>query len=183
MKKKILVFGASNSIGSINQTFANYAASQIDDVEINHTDLNKYEMPIFSVDREKKNGIPELANEFLNSIKESDGIIISFAEHNGNYTVAYKNISDWVSRIDLQTWQNKPVLLLATSPGDRGAISVLELAVNEFPRRGANVVGSFSLPNFFNNFDKVNGILEDNLNKKFLSVVKIFNDTLKDKEL
>jgi len=167
MKKKILAFGASNSKNSINIKFANFTASQIKDAEINLIDINDFEMPIFSVDREKKSGIPKLAHNFIGQIVDSDGVIISFAEHNANYTVAFKNISDWVSRIDLKTWQNKPTLLLAASPGSRGAKSVLDLALNDFPRRGANVVGHFSLPNFNSNFSEKDGILDEAINKDF----------------
>jgi len=167
MKKKILAFGASNSRNSINQKFAKYAASQIEDGEINEIDLNDYEMPIFSVDREEKDGIPKLAHDFLKRIMDSDAIIISFAEHNGNYSVAFKNISDWVSRIELKTWQHKPTLLLASSPGPRGGKSVIGLAQNDFPRRGANVMGSFSLPKFYDNFSESDGILNDELKQEF----------------
>ena len=102
------------------------------------------------------------------------GIIIFFADHNGNYTVAYKNISFWVSRTDLQTWQNKPTPLLATSPGGRGAISVLELARNEFPRRGANVVGSFLMPNFYSNFSDEEGIIDETVKYELNEKISLF---------
>ena len=82
MKKKILAFGASTSKNSINKEFSYYAAKQIHNADINHIDLNDFEMPIFSVDIEKKLGIPKPAFEFKLNLKDSDGIIISFAEHN-----------------------------------------------------------------------------------------------------
>ena len=49
---KILAFGASTSKSSINQQFALFAAHQFDG-EVNMIDLNDYEMPVFSVDKEK----------------------------------------------------------------------------------------------------------------------------------
>ena len=42
---------------------------------------------------------------------------------------------------------------MATSPGARGGASVLEIAKNSLPRYGANIVATFSLPGFYENFD------------------------------
>ena len=179
MKKKILVFGASNSKNSINQKFAKYTASQIENAEINLIDLNDFEMPIFSVDREKEEGHPQLAYGFVNKIKEAYGLIISFAEYNGNYTVAFKNISDWISRIELKSYADKPTLLLATSPGGGGAKSVLGIAQKELQIRGANVVGSFSLPEFYKNFSEDGGILTEKLKLEFEQQLNEFKKVIK----
>ncbi|MEO0877483.1 MAG: NAD(P)H-dependent oxidoreductase, partial [Bacteroidota bacterium] len=64
MKKKILAFGASNSRNSINKQLASYAAGQLTDATITLLDLNDFEMPIYSIDREKESGIPQLAEQF-----------------------------------------------------------------------------------------------------------------------
>jgi chromate reductase, NAD(P)H dehydrogenase (quinone) len=81
-------------------------------------------------------------------------IIISFAEYNGSYTAAFKNIFDWISRINNKTFQNKKMILMATSPGGRGGKTVLENALNRFPHHGADIVGNFHLPSFQQNFEK-----------------------------
>ena len=95
----ILAFAATSSTKSINQHLVKYAASllakQIDEANIEILDINDYELPLFSEDREAQLGQPELAKQFLNKIAQSDAVMISFAEHNGPYTVAYKNIFDW----------------------------------------------------------------------------------------
>ncbi|MEO0474302.1 MAG: NAD(P)H-dependent oxidoreductase, partial [Bacteroidota bacterium] len=57
----ILVFGASNSRHSINRQFASYTAAQLENVKIHLIDLNDFEMPIYGIDREKADGIPEKA--------------------------------------------------------------------------------------------------------------------------
>ena len=44
------------------------------------------------------------------------------------------------------------MLLMATSPGARGGIGVLQSAKDRFPRMGANLIADFSLPSFFDNF-------------------------------
>ena len=63
-----------------------------------------------------------------------------------------KNLFDWVSRIDRKVFKEKPVLLMATSPGARGGKTVLESARTTFPHMGADIVSTFSLPNFYENF-------------------------------
>jgi chromate reductase len=84
---------------------------------------------IFSDEREKQLVQPKEAHRFYQKIADADAIIISFAEHNGTYTAAYKNLFDWTSRISSKIFQNKPMLLLSTSPGPDGASNVLATAV------------------------------------------------------
>lgn len=155
---KVLAFGASNSRTSINQQLAAYALSLLEgNVDSDVIDLNDYEMPLYSVDTEQASGIPEQARTLFNKIGESDAVIISFAEHNGTYTAAYKNIFDWCSRIDQKVFQNKPMVLLSTSPGPGGASSVLSSANGSAPFFAADVKGSLSVPSFFDNFDVETG--------------------------
>ena len=158
---RILAFAASNSSVSINQQLAQYAASLAEGAEVETLDIHDFEMPIYRHDREEESGIPSLAHDFLARIGEVDALIISFAEHNGAYSAAFKNLFDWCSRVGREVWQGKPMLLLATSPGGRGGQSVLEFAVASAPRFGANVIGNLSVPSFGENFDSDAGQLTD----------------------
>lgn len=176
--KKILAFGASNSRQSINKTLATFTANQIPNVEVKLLDLNDFEMPIFSIDRENENGIHDLAKQFKQEIIDADGIIISFAEHNSAYSTAFKNIYDWVSRINGNVWETKPMFLLATSPGGWGGKSVLELAYNRFSRGYENTIVTFSLPEFQKNFSAKNGILAGVLQKEFKEKLSLFEKAL-----
>ena len=169
--KKIIAFGGSSSKNSINKQLAVYAANLFENAEVEILDLNDYEMPIFSVDKEKENGIHSLANDFYDRIGNADLIVLSLAEHNGAYSSAFKNTLDWASRINAKTFQQKPMLLLATSPGARGGSSVLDIATKRFPFQGAEVKGSFSLPAFYENFDVVNGIINPELKNQLLEIV------------
>lgn len=169
--KKIIAFGASSSKTSINKQLATYAANQFQDATVEVLDLNDFEMPIFSTDREAESGIPQLAQDFYTKLGTADVIVISFAEHNGVYATAFKNIFDWTSRINAKTFQEKDVLLLATSPGPRGGSTVLEIANNRFPFQGAVVKGSFSLPSFYDNFDVVNGIINEDLKNQLQGII------------
>ncbi|MBP0902545.1 NADPH-dependent FMN reductase [Mariniflexile gromovii] len=175
--KKIIAFAGSNSKESINKKLATYTASLVENVNIDILDLNDFELPLFGVDLEKEQGFPENAHKFLNLIKASDGIILSLAEHNGAYSAAFKNIFDWMSRIDGKLWSNKPMLLMATSPGARGGASVLGIAKNRFPFNGGNIVSEFSLPSFNDNF-KDGKLVNDALNSELLKAVKTFQNNL-----
>ncbi len=178
MSKKILAFGASSSKNSINKKLATYAANQMENVSIQILDLNDFEMPIYSIDREKETGIHPLASSFHAKIKEADGIIISFAEHNGAYSAAFKNIFDWASRLEGSIWDNKPMLLLATSPGRRGGKTVLDLATNSFKHMNTNTITSFSLPLFQSNFSDEDGIKEETLAAAFNQQLTSFQASL-----
>jgi len=171
---KILAFGASSSKNSINKKFASFVANKTAPQEATLIDLNDYEMPIYSDDRKKVDGIPDKAYEFKNLIKDSDGIIISFAEHNGSYTAAFKNIYDWISVIEKLVWNNKPLLLLSTSPGARGGKTVLETALSRFSRESNWDIPSFTLPFFDQNFSVEFGITDEQLMDELEEQVKLF---------
>ena len=117
---KILTFAASNTKNSINKALARFTATLVPGAEIEILDLNDYDLPIFSQDLEKEIGQPPAAKAFFEKIGSADGVIVSFAEHNGSYTAAYKNLFDWASRIDQKVFQGKPTVYLSTSPGARG---------------------------------------------------------------
>src|SRR5210317_1979519 len=161
MPKRVIAFAASSSRRSINKRLVTWACSLLEDAEAEILDLNDYELPLFSVDREDELGQPEPAQAFLDKITGSDGIIISFAEHNGAYSAAYKNLYDWVSRIQPKVYRDKPMVLLSTSPGGRGGKSVLELALSQIPRFGGQVKASLSVPMFAENFDSDSGTISN----------------------
>ncbi len=164
----ILAFAGSNSSKSINKNLITWVANQISDGnELRLLDLNDYEMPIYSMDRELANGVPSLAFDFVSNIDWADLILISLAEHNGAYTAAFKNIFDWSSRIPKRSvFLDKPVFITATSDGPRGASTVLEIAKNRFPFNGAQVLDTFSLPNFSQTFKVEKGITNNTLRQE-----------------
>ena len=176
--KKILAFGASNSRNSINKKIAYFAAMQIEDAFVELLDLNNFEMPIYSIDIEKEKGIPEAVYRFKSEIDKADGIIISFAEHNGHYTAAFKNLFDWLTRISRNVWQNKPMFLMAVAPGSRGAKKVLEAAINDMGRKGGNIVAVFSLPSIWDNYSENVGITDQYLKKAFEEQISSFKKAL-----
>ncbi len=161
---KILAFAASNSKTSINKLLVEYVSLRLKstlvaDATIDLIDLIDYELPLYRPDRESGGGIPEEAQDFFARIGAADAVIVSFAEHNGLYAAVYKNLFDWTSRIDQKVYQNKPMVLLASSPGGRGAANVLKIAVESAPYFGMDVKGTVSVPSFQDNFDSAAGEL------------------------
>ncbi|WP_260259491.1 NADPH-dependent FMN reductase [Vibrio intestinalis] len=174
---KIIAFGASTSSNSINKTLASYAANLIDNADVTVLDLNDYDVPLFSEDKEKEIGQAEGAKAFLADIAQADALVISFAEHNGAYTAAYKNLFDWSSRIERNVFQDKPAIYLATSPGPGGASNVLAAAAGSAGYFGAEVKASLSIPSFYDNFDLEAGAFK---NQELTQQIKQTVELLKD---
>ncbi|MCI4665899.1 MAG: NAD(P)H-dependent oxidoreductase [Neomegalonema sp.] len=158
---KILAFGASSSRNSINKKMAAFAASLIDGAQVDLIDLNDFELPLYSQDKEAELGQPHAAAEFLRKIQSADGLVVSFAEHNGSYTAAYKNLFDWASRIEQKVFQNKPAVFLSTSPGAGGAASVLSAAKGSAKFFGVDLRDAVSVPKFYEVFDEATQKVSD----------------------
>lgn len=154
---KVIAFGASTSSNSINKALAAYTASLIDGADVTVLDLSDYPVPMFSEDTEKEVGTAAGAEKFLADLSQADALVISFAEHNGLYPAAFKNLFDWATRIERKVYQNKPAIYLSTSPGPGGASSVLAAAVKSAPYFGGDVKASVSVPKFHDNFDPEKG--------------------------
>jgi NAD(P)H-dependent FMN reductase len=155
---KIIGFAGSTSSKSINAALVNFTLSRIKEFDTVFIDLNDFPLPIFSEDLEREQGYPENVEKFVKIVKESDAIVVSMAEHNGSYTAAAKNLIDWCSRLELNFFNDLPMLLMATSPGGYGGGNVLEAAEKRFPKFGANIVATFKLPSFNDNFSGDEGI-------------------------
>lgn len=149
---KIIAFGASSSKTSINSALARFTATLVPHATIEVLDLNDFDLPIFSEDLEAEIGKPEAARRFFDKIGSADAVIVSFAEHNGSYTAAYKNLFDWASRIDQKVFQDKPAVYLSTSPGPGGAGSVLAAAKGSAGFFGADLKAAVSVGSFHSVF-------------------------------
>jgi chromate reductase len=157
---KILAFAGSNSTVSINKKLVTFAATFFQNEEVEILDLNDFEMPIYKRELELKSGTPQKALDFAAKIDGCDLILLSTPENNGNFPAVFKNLMDWISRINgRKIFGGKPMFLMATSDGGRGGASVLEIAEKRFPYDGAEVLEIFSLPRFSEFFDAEKGII------------------------
>lgn len=173
---KILAFAGSNSKKSINKQLVEYVSkNHLNEHEVKVIDLNDFEVPLYSIDREKANGIPAKIQEFVNMIEGFDALVVSLAEHNGAYTVAFKNLIDWSSRHELKFFAGKPMILMATSPGGYGGKNVLAIAEDRLSKFDASIEAVFSLPKFNDNFHKDKGIVDKEKREELeKALLKIF---------
>jgi chromate reductase len=175
--KRIITIGGSSSKLSINKQLAEYTGSLVEGVEVLNIDLNDYDLPLYSVDIENESGFPTDLETLNGLVEDTDGIVLSLAEHNGAYSAAFKNAFDWLSRIEGKVWRNKPMLLLSTSPGPRGGQSVMELALSRFPFNGGNIIASMTFPSFGQNF-KDGSVINAELNIKLIDAVQVFSKSI-----
>ncbi|WP_299536830.1 NADPH-dependent FMN reductase [Ulvibacterium sp.] len=170
----ILAFAGSNSSTSINYQLVKYTASLVDDQVVQLLNMAHFPFPMYSIDYEKENGFSNSLVELKGDIGKADGLIISVNEHNGNPSAYFKNLIDWLSRVERKFLQDKTLLLMSTSGGKRGGAGALEIAEKTLVRFGTSEILTFSLPNFSTNFDVHKGILDHGLAQLHQNIVAEF---------
>lgn len=160
---KIIAFAGSNSSTSINFQLVKHTCDQVEDHEIQLLNMANFPFPMYSTDLEKEKGYSNSLIELRDDIRESQGLILSVNEHNSNPSAFFKNMLDWLSRVDLKFLNNTKVLLMSTSPGKRGGISSLGIIEQLLPRFGAEILATFSLPGYNASFSPQQGILDPDL--------------------
>jgi NAD(P)H-dependent FMN reductase len=177
---KILAFSGSSSSRSINQKLVTFAASLLPDGMADVVDIRDYPLPIYSIDIEEGEGIPANAEKFKALMREYDGYLISSPEHNGLVPAIFKNLIDWLSRLEGKVFDNKPVVLMSTSPGKVGGRTNLEKLEKLLPRWGGEVVGSYSVGNFNDVFDdETMAIADEEHLRAIRSVVALLKDAVR----
>jgi len=175
--KNILAIGASNSKKSINKIYATYIAQQIENANVTSANWDELILPLYSPDLEAESGIPQAAKNFKQLIEDTDAIVLSLAEYNGLPTAAFKNLWDWVSRLDQKIWLDKPMFLTATSPGGRGGMNALAVTKHLMPHFGGNVIEDFSFPSFHQNFQE-GKVVNEELEKVLSTKIQNFQNAL-----
>lgn len=177
---KILAFAGSNSPTSINQQLIYNVTRRITAHEVEVLKLRELQIPLYSNVLEKE-GIPQDVKFLFEKIQSYPALIISVNEYNANVSGFFKNIIDWLSRVDRHFFQQKKLLLMSTSPGKRGGASALEYCKNQLPRHGAEILESFSLPQFYENFDSEKGEIVNEIFERGVSdVLSSFSQQIKE---
>ncbi len=148
----ILAFAGSNSSTSINHQLVTYLTTQLKETSFELFKLSDMDLVIYSEDEERDNGFPTSISQIYKHIQTSEGLIISVNEHNSNPSAFFKNVLDWLSRLDRKFLESKKIFLLSTSNGARGGMSSLEVVKQMLPRFGGEIVDSYSFPSFNQNF-------------------------------
>ncbi len=150
----ILAFAGSNSSTSINHQLVTYLTTQLQETSFELFKLSDMDLVIYSEDEQRENGFPSSINQIYKHIQASEGLLISVNEHNGNPSAFFKNVLDWLSRLDRKFLEGKKIFLLSTSNGARGGMSSLDVVKNMLPRFGGEIVDTYSLPSFKENFSE-----------------------------
>ena len=158
---KIIAFAASNSQRSINKQLLNFAIEQLANAEVEVIELSSFTTPIYSPAIEAQLGIPKSIQSLHRKFAEASAFLIASPEHNGLMPAFFKNIIDWLSRIDTQVFNSRPVALISTSPGARGGAGNLRILSDVMVWWGAQIMGTYSLPSFNQRFDQVNNTITD----------------------
>ncbi|MEX1003101.1 MAG: NAD(P)H-dependent oxidoreductase [Crocinitomicaceae bacterium] len=184
--KKIIAFAGSNSSTSINKQLIQYAASLVENAETEIISLEDYEPPVYSIDHEKEYGSHESVKRLYDKLNEADGLIISASEHNHGPQAFFKNILDWLTRVQFtflkdegrKALEDMPVLLMSTSPGRGGAADAREKVKYILEVCNAKVIAEFELASF--NHTAENGKITDKkLNEELKAGVKKLEEELK----
>lgn len=166
--KKVIAFAGSNSSTSINVQLVKFAGSLIEEADVQFLDLREYDAPIYSADIEKQ-GIPQPINDLVAKLSEADAYIIGTPEHNGSLTAFLKNTIDWASRVEAKFLGGKPVLLLSTSNGKRGAAGSLADLQSKMKYFAGEVAATYSLGSYKENFDHAEGKMTNQEEQKLLN--------------
>jgi chromate reductase, NAD(P)H dehydrogenase (quinone) len=94
-------------------------------------------MPFYNFDIQNTAGFPAEATAFADAIRAADGVIIVSPEYNWSIPGTLKNAIDWVSRMQDQPFEDKPVALQSAARGRHGrrAHAVSPAAKPAFTRR------------------------------------------------
>lgn len=177
---KIIAFAGSNSKDSINRQLIEKTASYFTDFDVEILDLRKFDAPIYS-DLLEEAGIPASILALRKKLNEADAFIVSTPEHNGFTSAFFKNILDWLSRIDRKTFGDKPLFFMSASPGGRAGQSVRENLSKLMPRWGADISVNFGMGNFHQKV--VNGVWTKEAELDLLEHVQQFKGALQKIEL
>ncbi|WP_174616012.1 NADPH-dependent FMN reductase [Virgibacillus ihumii] len=76
-------------------------------------------LPFFAQDEE--HNPPQIVQDFKESIKHADGVLIVTPEYNWSVPGVLKNALDWTSRVD-KVLIGKPVMVVGVTPGSAGTL-------------------------------------------------------------
>lgn len=153
--KKALLISSSLSSKSINFEVLKWLKQFVPNKEESKlVSIRDFELPLYNVDIEKEPGIAENGLKFMQLIEGYDKLIFGIAEHNGSLTAGFKNLLDWLSRInkDYKFLSGKDVLLVGTSPSSFGAKSAILHAKSVIQMLGGNVMDEFPIPSYYATF-------------------------------
>ena len=172
---QVLAFAGSLRGDSFNKKLIAEAASMARQMQANVTliDLKDYPIPFYDEDIEKREGMPQKANQLRQMMVKSDVILIASPEYNGSLSGVLKNTIDWASRSEegspsRDAFKGKKFAIMSASPGGGGGSRGLVHLRSILENIGGTVIPEqVIVPNAYSAFDS-NGRLKDEKIKKEL---------------
>jgi chromate reductase, NAD(P)H dehydrogenase (quinone) len=126
---KLLFIAGSARSGALSVKLRDAArqVAEAADAQTTVLDLRALALPLYDGDIEAAQGVPAGAATLRDAIAAHDALVIVTPEYNGFPTPLVINAFDWLSRLKdgLATTADKPVALLASSPGALGGLRAL----------------------------------------------------------
>ena len=167
----LLVLCGSARAGSLNRKLAAVAgeAARQDGANVTELDLRALALPIYDGDIEAGSGVPAGAQALLDAVLACEAMLIVAPEYNGFPTPLLINAFDWLSRVAAQpphrpsglaATANKPVALLAASPGPLGGLRAMNYLRQYLQMAFTAIVvpQQFALGRAFEAFDEAGGL-------------------------
>jgi chromate reductase len=121
MKHHIAIMVGSQREGSKNQLLSQAIQSEFASGFTMAPVNGMTDLPLYSQDLEAE-GIPDLVQVMASQVRQADGLIIISPEYNYSVPGPLKNQIDWMSRVDDQPFEDKPISLMSASPSRLGGI-------------------------------------------------------------
>ena len=77
------------------------------------------DLPLYDADVQAK-GFPDAVTRLASALRAADAVLIASPEYNFSVPGVLKNAIDWVSRVEKQPFDDKPVAILGASMGPLG---------------------------------------------------------------
>lgn len=114
---RLLGISGSLRAASANTKLVNEAARIFDADTFELADIR---FPLYDGDLEDSDGIPAQVQHVADQIAAADAVAISTPEYNKNLSGVLKNALDWISRVDGNPWNGKPVAIMSATAGRAG---------------------------------------------------------------
>lgn len=136
---------ASNSKTSINREVANKINEKLN---LNIIEVKEDEVPMYSPQVEAA-GIPDEVQRIYDLIRTESKFIIFTPEYNGYTTPYFKNLFDWITRVEHGFLKDIDVKIISVSPGSMGGASVRKILSESLPYFGAKSVDTYGVGDFY----------------------------------
>jgi chromate reductase len=77
-------------------------------------------IPLYNGDVETGDGIPAGVTALADQIRAADGLLLAVPEYNFSIPGGFKNMTDWISRVNDQPFADKPAAIMGASAGPMG---------------------------------------------------------------